>query len=125
MTHTNDTQTLAQLRVFACAELTESHIYRRLAARETNPANRQVLQQIASEEEKHYALIHKESGVTAEPDKLKIAVYSFLARILGLTFAIKLMENGEHGAVKIIPSLRNTPPSASWPKTKTPTNKNS
>lgn len=100
MTHTNDTQTLAQLRAFACAELTESHIYRRLAARETNPANRQVLQQIASEEEKHYALIHKESGVTAEPDKLKIAVYSFLARILGLTFAIKLMENGEHGAVK-------------------------
>ena len=53
MTNTPDTQTLAQLRAFARAEITESRIYRRLAAREKNPQNRQVLEQIAAEEEKH------------------------------------------------------------------------
>lgn len=94
------TETLETLRRFARAELTESHIYRRLADREKDPANRQVLQQIAQEEENHYALIARESGVSAQPDRIKIFIYTLLARILGLTFAIKLMENGEHNAVK-------------------------
>ncbi len=92
-------ETLAKLRAFARAELTESQIYRRLAVREKNEHNRRVLEQIAQEEDGHYALIHRESGVTAEADKTKIFIYTLLARVLGLTFAVKLMESGEHAAV--------------------------
>lgn len=96
----NHQQTLKELHQFAQAERTEYHIYHYLARREKDPHNRRTLEQLAEEEATHYKLILKESGVSAEPNKTKIFIYTLLARVLGLTFAIKLMETGEHGAVK-------------------------
>lgn len=91
-------ETLQELHTFAADEITESVVYRRLAAREKDPANREVLEQIAADEEHHYQVINKESGVTAEPNRRKIFWYTWLARIFGLTFAVKLMESGENNA---------------------------
>ncbi len=91
-------ETKNNLEVFSRNEITEYHIYKQLAAREKNEENRRVLETLSTDEKRHYDLIKSETGVAAVPDRFKIVWYSFLARTLGLTFAIKLMESGEHHA---------------------------
>lgn len=86
------------LAVFSRNEITEHYIYLRLAACEKNPQNRRVLEQIAQDEKMHHQIICQESGVCEKPSKIKISWYVLLAKVLGLTFAIKLMESGEHHA---------------------------
>ncbi len=92
------TDTKQSLEIFSRNEITEHYIYKNLAAREKNPENRSVLETLSTDEKRHYDLIKEESGVAAKPDRFKIFWYSFLAKTLGLTFAIKLMESGEHHA---------------------------
>ncbi|MBO4954372.1 MAG: VIT1/CCC1 transporter family protein, partial [Clostridia bacterium] len=48
----------------------------------------------------HYEIWKTYSKVEMKPQKVKILKYKWLARILGFTFAVKLMENGEAGAQK-------------------------
>ncbi len=91
-------ETKRNLEIFSRNEITEHYIYLRLAAREKSEANRQVLQTLATDEKRHYDLIRQETGIAQPPDRMKIFWYSFLACTLGLTFAIKLMESGEHHA---------------------------
>ena len=86
------------LEIFSRNEITEHYIYLRLAAREKDAHNRAVLEAIAADEKRHYELIKEESGVAARPDRRRIIWYSVLAKALGLTFAVKLMESGEDHA---------------------------
>jgi len=79
-------------------EITEYHIYSRLAAMTKDAANRQVLQHIASDEQRHYGFWKQHVGHDAEPNLRRVRWYVLLARVLGLTFAIKLMEQGEESA---------------------------
>lgn len=91
-------QDLQDLRTFSRNEITEHYIYLRLAAREKNPQNRETLLHLAKDEKIHYELIKRESGVAEKPSRAIILWYAFLASTLGLTFAVKLMESGEHHA---------------------------
>ena len=91
-------ETKKNLEIFSRNEITEHYIYRNLAACEKNEENRRVLETLSNDEKRHYDLIKEESGVAQNPDRFKIFWYSFLARTLGLTFTIKLMESGEHHA---------------------------
>jgi VIT1/CCC1 family predicted Fe2+/Mn2+ transporter len=77
-------------------EITEHHIYIRLAAREKESANREVLQGIAADEKCHYEIWKKHTGKDVKPSMLLLRFYVILARLLGLIFAVKLMEKGEH-----------------------------
>jgi len=79
-------------------EITEYHVYSRLARGLKNAHNRDVLEQIAEEERQHYEFWRDRTGVSLEPKRLQSFLYSFMARFLGLTFAIKLMEKGEESA---------------------------
>lgn len=79
-------------------ELTESIIYIKLAAIEKNAENREILLKIADEEIAHYHILKKFSGEDVKPDKFRMFRYYWLARVLGLTFALKLMESGEGNA---------------------------
>ena len=76
-------------------EKTESIVYERLASIEKDESNRKVLRLISAEEKAHYATLKKYTETDVAPDKLRIAKYYWLARILGITFAIKLMESSE------------------------------
>ena len=91
-------ETKKNLEIFSRNEITEHYIYCNLAACEKNEENRRVLETLSNDEKRHYDLIKEESGVAQNPDRFKIFWYSFLARTLGLTFTIKLMESGEHHA---------------------------
>ena len=79
-------------------ELTESVIYKKIARFAKGEGNKQTLTRLANEEEAHYNIWKKYTGVTMKPKKLKVFKYSFIARVLGFTFAVKLMERGEKGA---------------------------
>ena len=82
-------------------EMTESVIYHRLALREKDPQNAQVLEKIAQEEAKHCEIISQITGKPCSPCRIKITWYLLLARIFGITFTVKIMEGNEgHAAQK-------------------------
>ena len=79
-------------------EYTESIVYDRLASIEKNTSNSKVLRLISAEEKAHYDTLKKYTNTEVKPNRWRIAKYYWLARILGITFAIKLMESSENSA---------------------------
>ena len=79
-------------------ELTESVIYEKIAAFAKGEENKQTLLRLSREEHTHYEIWKKYTGVEMKPEKGKIFKFTFLARTLGFTFAVKLMECGEENA---------------------------
>ncbi|MBE7031268.1 MAG: rubrerythrin family protein [Ruminococcaceae bacterium] len=88
-------------------ELTESVIYEKIARFAKGEENKQTLLRLAAEEKAHYEIWKKYTGIAMKPEKGKIFKYSLIARVLGFTFAVKLMENGESGAQKEYELLAN------------------
>ena len=76
-------------------ELTESVIYQEISRFAKGEENKQVLHRLAKEEKAHYEIWKKYTGMEMKPEKGKVLKFKLIARILGFTFAIKLMENGE------------------------------
>ena len=81
-------------------ELTESYIYQEIAKFSKGEENKKTLLRLASEEKAHYEIWKKYTNVEMKPQKAKVFKFKLIARILGFTFAVKLMENGEEGAQK-------------------------
>lgn len=79
-------------------ELTESVIYEAIAQFAKGDENKKTLIRLAKEEHAHYEIWKKYTGIEMKPEKLKVFKYKLLARILGFTFAVKLMENGEESS---------------------------
>ena len=79
-------------------ELTESVIYEKIARFAKGDENKKTLLRLATEERAHYEIWKKYTELDMKPQKLKIFKYTLIARILGFTFAVKLMENGEEAA---------------------------
>lgn len=79
-------------------ELTESVIYEKIARFARGEENRQTLLRLSQEEKAHYHIWKKYSGVEMKPQRAKVLKYTLLARVLGFTFAVKLMERGEENA---------------------------
>ena len=79
-------------------ELTESVIYAKIAAFAKGEENKQTLLRLAREEKAHYEIWKKYTGEEMKPEGFKVFKYTLLARILGFTFAVKLMEKGEENA---------------------------
>lgn len=80
-------------------EITEHHIYKKLAkTQENNPHNQDVLNRIAEDELRHYTFWKTHTRRELHPKKIIIWFYYFIARIFGLTFGVRLMELGEERA---------------------------
>jgi VIT1/CCC1 family predicted Fe2+/Mn2+ transporter len=79
-------------------ELDSHHIYRQLSRMMNDESNREVLARISEDELRHYTFLGDLTGEELKPNEAKISWYVFLARALGLTFAVKLMEAGEEEA---------------------------
>ncbi|VAX34092.1 nodulin 21-related protein [hydrothermal vent metagenome] len=93
-----DNRTREQLLIHQKNELTEHYIYRKLAAIVKEPENREVLNRIADDELRHSRFWIKYTETEVKPDRIRIWKYQLISRILGFTFAAKLMERGEEGA---------------------------
>ena len=76
-------------------ELTESVIYEKIARFAKGEENRQTLLRLAREESAHYDIWKRYTGQEMKPQRGKIWKFTLLARLLGFTFAVKLMERGE------------------------------
>lgn len=70
------------------------------------------MEKIADDELRHYHEWKELTGEEVKPDKKKIVFYVLLSLILGLTFAIKLMERGEENAEKAYEKLEKEYPVA-------------
>ena len=79
-------------------ELTESVIYDKIAKFAKGDENKQTLRRLSQEEKAHYEIWRKYTGIDMKPQGFKVFKYTMIARILGFTFAVKLMEKGEEGA---------------------------
>jgi VIT1/CCC1 family predicted Fe2+/Mn2+ transporter len=93
-------------------EITEYHIYRRLADASRDEHNSEVLRQIAEDEHEHYRFWRSYTNQDVEPKRLKLWWFVLIARVLGLTFGIKLMERGEESAQDVYSGIAETLPSA-------------
>ena len=89
---------LAVIKKMQQNELTESVIYEKIARFAKGEENKQTLLRLSREEYAHYEIWKKYTGMEMKPEKAKVLKYTFLARTLGFTFAVKLMEKGEEGA---------------------------
>lgn len=76
-------------------EITEYHVYHRLADRTKDPKNAAVLRRIGDQEKGHAAYWQSKTGVTVKPNTWAVFRYVMLATILGPTFVLKLMEKNE------------------------------
>ena len=102
----------AQLLVFQQNEITEHLIYKRLAKTLKSPGNQKILERIAEDELRHYQNWKKYTGVSVKPNRFKVWKYYWISRIFGITFGIKLMENGEEAAQKNYKLIANEIPDA-------------
>ena len=89
---------LAVVKKMQQSELDESVIYEKISRFAKGESNKQTLQRLAREEKAHYQIWKSYTGVEMKPKKLKVLRYTLIARILGFTFAVKLMERGEGNA---------------------------
>ncbi len=103
---------MKQLLAFQRNEITEHHIYRRLARSIKSSENAAVLEQIADDELHHYHGWKHYTGQEVRPDWWKVWKYTLIGRVLGFTFGVKLMERGEESAqsnyaqlAEIIPNI--------------------
>ncbi len=79
-------------------ECTESVIYAQIARFAKGAENKATLERLSREERAHYEIWKSYTGVELKPQRGKVFKYRLLARLLGFTFAVKLMERGEEGA---------------------------
>jgi vacuolar iron transporter family protein len=87
-----------KMLTFQETEITEYFIYKKLAGWMKDVKNKKVLDDIAEEELNHYNFWKEHSGEEIKPDRLKLWLYTFFSKVFGITFGIKLMENGEEKA---------------------------
>ncbi|MFQ6616380.1 MAG: VIT1/CCC1 transporter family protein [Fidelibacterota bacterium] len=79
-------------------EITEYRVYDRLSRSARDSRNRDLLKRISAEELEHYDFWKGHTGKELKPRRWMVWKYTIIARLLGLTFGIKLMEKGEERA---------------------------
>jgi VIT1/CCC1 family predicted Fe2+/Mn2+ transporter len=79
-------------------EITEYHVYTRIAKTLPNEENRRIVEQIGKDEKRHYEIWQGYTGKKVRPSKFQIWLYTTISRLFGFTFGFKLMELGEEKA---------------------------
>ena len=98
MTKNISAKAMEIVRKMQQSELTESVIYEKIAAFAKGEENKKTLKRLSQEEKAHYQIWKKYTGLDMKPEMGKVIKYTLIARILGFTFAVKLMERGEENA---------------------------
>ncbi len=93
-------------------EIDDHTIYRRMARLVSEDENRKILHEIAQEELSHYRFWEEITGRHLSPRRWVIHLYLLLARLLGVSFALKLLEKREEGAENFYLHLSKTHPQA-------------
>ena len=103
-------KSLAVIKKMQLGELTESIIYEKISKFAKGEDNKATLKRLAEEEKAHYEIWKSYTGIEMKPKRFKIFWYTTIARILGFTFAVKLMEKGEEHAQDVYDDLAKEVP---------------
>lgn len=95
-----DSGLMKKIHAFQRDEITAHILYGKLARIIKDPGNRKVLENMSRGEKGHYEFWKSLSGVDIAPDRWIVFIYFLFARILGLTFTLKLLEKGEARATE-------------------------
>ncbi|MGB4291465.1 MAG: VIT1/CCC1 family protein [Bacteroidales bacterium] len=76
-------------------EITEHIIYLKLADLSGNQKNAEILRRIGNQELAHYSYWKAKTNTEIKPDKFRVFRTVMMAKILGLSFVLKLMEKRE------------------------------
>lgn len=87
-------------------EMTEYIVYTKLA--KMDKKNSEVLSKIAKDELKHYKKLKNLTQIDVAPSWWGVIFHLFLAKLLGITFALKLMERNEEKAQESYKGLEQT-----------------
>lgn len=79
-------------------EVTESLVYRKIAKIIKDEENQKVISKIADQESYHAATWKSYTNQDVKPRMFKVWLYTTVVRFFGLTFGIKLMEQGERNS---------------------------
>jgi vacuolar iron transporter family protein len=101
-----------QVLGFQQTEITEHHIYRRLAKKIHSAENARIIEQIAEDELRHYNGWKKYTEQDIQPRWFSVWFYYLISVIFGFTFGIKLMERGEESAQENYAGISNAIPEA-------------
>lgn len=93
-------------------EITGSILYDFIAGRQKDERNKAVLLEIAEAERNHYEVWKGYTGRDIRPSGLKLAFFKLLSRVLGDTFTIKFLENGEDFGVEELRRIEEEIPEA-------------
>lgn len=93
-------------------ELTEHIIYDKLAGSAKDEQNKKTLKQLSEDELRHYNIWKELTKAEPKQSSLKVWKYMLISRLFGLTFAMKLMERGEEGAMKFYEKISEQAPEA-------------
>jgi VIT1/CCC1 family predicted Fe2+/Mn2+ transporter len=100
------------LKVLQQEEINGHFTYAKLAGVVKDENNAAVIRRISGEELKHYNVWKSYTGEDVKPNHFKINLYYWIAKILGLTFGIRLMEQGEEKVQVIYSKLLDSIPEA-------------
>lgn len=89
-------------------ELTSCIVYLKLAKREKDPHNSQVLSNISAEERNHYVTLRSYTQQDVAPNRFLIFFYMMLVHLLGITFVVRQMELNEKDASEIYKDFPDT-----------------
>ena len=98
--------------LFQQTEITEYHIYKRLAQRIKSAENAKILGQIAEDELRHYNGWKEYTQEEVQPRWFFVWFYYIVSMAFGFTFGIKLMEQGEEAAQSNYEAVSNVIPEA-------------
>jgi VIT1/CCC1 family predicted Fe2+/Mn2+ transporter len=101
-----------QILNFQQTEITEHHIYKRLAKKVNSPENAKIIQQIADDELRHYNGWKKYTNQDVQPRWFFVWFYYLISVAFGFTFGIKLMEKGEETAQQNYADISDEVPEA-------------
>jgi vacuolar iron transporter family protein len=79
-------------------EITEYHVYSRIAKTLPVEENRRIVEEIAKDEKRHYEIWKGYTGEEVKPNTFLVWLYTTISRLFGFTFGFKLMELGEEKA---------------------------
>ncbi len=105
-------ETLAKLLFLQQDEINSYKTYNRLADRLKNEDNAKTMRKIAEQELVHYRIWKKYTQKDLKPQMGKVRFFTFLSRVFGITFGVKLMEKGEEAAQKAYSEILDIIPEA-------------
>lgn len=87
---------LKDIKKLQKSELTDHYLYSKLAKREKDPHNKELLEKIARDELGHYYFWKKITEIEMKPRRFQLWLFYFISILFGLSFGIRLMEMGEN-----------------------------